>query len=174
MRRDWVRVLLIEDDEDDYLLTRELLEGSVDPLVELDWMRSYPAALAAIAKDEYDLYLVDYRLGTRTGLELIAAQYLQLVLGLSPLETGLRLLPLTIAAMASAAAQPAAPSADAKAAPAVRLTHSTRAKPASAEGATAARPLRRPAMRAAATPEIKPAAASSRRAAPSDDDWESF
>ncbi|MFE6285062.1 MFS transporter [Streptomyces sp. NPDC057877] len=33
------------------------------------------------------------------GLELIAAQYLQLVLGLSPLETGLRLLPLTIAAM---------------------------------------------------------------------------
>ncbi|GHC79535.1 MFS transporter [Streptomyces flavofungini] len=35
------------------------------------------------------------------GLELIAAQYLQLVLGLSPLETGLRLLPLTIAAMAA-------------------------------------------------------------------------
>lgn len=35
------------------------------------------------------------------GLELIAAQYLQLVLGLTPLETGLRLLPLTLAAMAS-------------------------------------------------------------------------
>ncbi len=36
------------------------------------------------------------------GLELIAVQYLQLVLGLSPLETGLRLLPLTFAAMAAA------------------------------------------------------------------------
>jgi DHA2 family multidrug resistance protein-like MFS transporter len=35
------------------------------------------------------------------GLELIAAQYLQLVLELSPLETGLRLVPLTIAAMAA-------------------------------------------------------------------------
>ncbi|MEU6509530.1 MFS transporter [Streptomyces sp. NPDC046942] len=35
------------------------------------------------------------------GLELIAAQYLQLVLGLSPLRTGLRLLPLTVAAMAA-------------------------------------------------------------------------
>ncbi|MFQ6143556.1 MFS transporter [Streptomyces sp. SID10815] len=35
------------------------------------------------------------------GLELIAAQYLQLVLGLSPLGTGLRLLPLTFAAMAA-------------------------------------------------------------------------
>ncbi|MEU6272227.1 MFS transporter [Streptomyces populi] len=35
------------------------------------------------------------------GLELIAAQYLQLVLDLSPLQTGLRLLPLTVAAMAA-------------------------------------------------------------------------
>ncbi|GGM01945.1 MFS transporter [Streptomyces fumigatiscleroticus] len=35
------------------------------------------------------------------GLELMAAQYLQLVLGLSPLGTGLRLLPLTFAAMAA-------------------------------------------------------------------------
>ncbi|APX74121.1 Serine chemoreceptor protein [Achromobacter insolitus] len=89
---------------------------------------------------------------------------------------GRRPAPRVAAPMAPAtpAAQPEAPSADAKAAPAVRLTHSTRAKPASAEGATAARPLRRPAMRAVATPEIKPAAASSRRAAPSDDDWESF
>ncbi|MCW2870779.1 MFS transporter [Actinacidiphila oryziradicis] len=35
------------------------------------------------------------------GLELIAVQYLQLVLGLSPFSTGLRLLPLTFAAMAA-------------------------------------------------------------------------
>ncbi|OEV03132.1 MFS transporter [Streptomyces oceani] len=35
------------------------------------------------------------------GLALIAAQYLQLVLGLSPLETGLRLLPLSVAAVAA-------------------------------------------------------------------------
>ncbi|SHN11513.1 MFS transporter [Actinacidiphila paucisporea] len=35
------------------------------------------------------------------GLELIAVQYLQLVLGLSPFDTGLRLLPLTFAAMAA-------------------------------------------------------------------------
>ncbi|MYS20539.1 MFS transporter, DHA2 family, multidrug resistance protein [Streptomyces sp. DvalAA-14] len=35
------------------------------------------------------------------GLELIAGQYLQLVLGLSPFRTGLRLLPLTFAAIAA-------------------------------------------------------------------------
>ncbi|MFD3516526.1 MFS transporter [Streptomyces sp. NPDC058657] len=37
------------------------------------------------------------------GLELIAVQYLQLVLELSPLETGMRLLPLTFAAMVAGA-----------------------------------------------------------------------
>ncbi|MEV1048857.1 MFS transporter [Streptomyces sp. NPDC049916] len=37
------------------------------------------------------------------GLQLVAVQYLQLVLGLGPLETGLRLLPLTFAAMAAGA-----------------------------------------------------------------------
>ncbi|MFG3349727.1 MFS transporter [Streptomyces sp. NPDC048018] len=37
------------------------------------------------------------------GLQLIAVQYLQLVIGLTPLETGLRLLPLTFAAMAAGA-----------------------------------------------------------------------
>ncbi|MEU1127279.1 MFS transporter [Streptomyces sp. NPDC005899] len=37
------------------------------------------------------------------GLELIAVQYLQLVLDLSPLETGLRLLPLTFAAVVAGA-----------------------------------------------------------------------
>ncbi|TJZ43453.1 MFS transporter [Streptomyces piniterrae] len=35
------------------------------------------------------------------GLQLIAVQYLQLVLGLSPLETGVRMLPLVFAAMAA-------------------------------------------------------------------------
>ncbi|WP_043263705.1 MFS transporter [Streptomyces sp. CT34] len=35
------------------------------------------------------------------GLQLIAVQYLQLVLGLSPLETGLRMLPLVFSAMAA-------------------------------------------------------------------------
>jgi MFS transporter, DHA2 family, multidrug resistance protein len=35
------------------------------------------------------------------GLALVAAQYLQLVLGLSPLQTGLRLLPLSVAAVAA-------------------------------------------------------------------------
>ncbi len=77
-------------------------------------------------------------------------------------------------APAAPAAQVESPAPEAKAVPAVRLTHSARAKSAAAEGATAARPLRRPAVRPAAASEVKPATAPSRRAAPADDDWESF
>ncbi|AYD64302.1 HAMP domain-containing protein [Achromobacter sp. B7] len=81
-----------------------------------------------------------------------------------------------VAAPAAAPEAPAEAPAPTRAAPAVRLTHATRAKPAAAaEGATATRPVRRPAPRAAAPAgEAKPAPAPSRRTAPSDDDWESF
>jgi methyl-accepting chemotaxis protein-1 (serine sensor receptor) len=86
--------------------------------------------------------------------------------------------PRVAAPVAAREAPAAAPAAAAKAAPAARLTHTARAKPAPTpapvEGATAARPPRRPAARPAAASEAKPAPAASRRPPPSDDDWESF
>jgi diguanylate cyclase (GGDEF)-like protein/PAS domain S-box-containing protein len=66
-----VRLLIVEDDEDDYLITRDLLEGADQLKVAVDWVQSYDAALAAILEQGHDVYLVDYRLGERTGLELI-------------------------------------------------------------------------------------------------------
>lgn len=71
MHRHWVRVLLVEDDEDDFVLARTLLEGSVDPLIELDWAPTLAVAKAAIARGEHHLYLVDYSLGAEDGISLI-------------------------------------------------------------------------------------------------------
>jgi diguanylate cyclase (GGDEF)-like protein len=65
------RILLIDDDEDDYLLTRELLGEVFGSRLRLEWARSWDAALAAIAGRRHEVYLVDYRLGERTGLELV-------------------------------------------------------------------------------------------------------
>ncbi|MDR6599160.1 methyl-accepting chemotaxis protein-2 (aspartate sensor receptor) [Achromobacter deleyi] len=80
-----------------------------------------------------------------------------------------------VSSPAAASDTSASEAASAKPSPAVRLTHAARTKPAAAEDATAARPLRRPAPRAATTAnDAKPAPAASRRQAPSDDDWESF
>ena len=72
-----VRVLLVEDDEDDFLLTRDLLEEIRGRKFELDWVSSYDAGLAAIAANRHDVYLLDLRLGRRNGLELLRAAIAQ-------------------------------------------------------------------------------------------------
>jgi diguanylate cyclase (GGDEF)-like protein/PAS domain S-box-containing protein len=66
-----IRVLLIEDDEDDFVLTRELLADSRRTRFALDWVPQFDEGLEAIARDEHDVILVDYRLGTHDGLEVL-------------------------------------------------------------------------------------------------------
>lgn len=68
---DRTRVLLVDDDEDDYELTRELIADIPGGGHTLDWVPDYHAALDVIARGEHDVYLVDFRLGAKTGLELI-------------------------------------------------------------------------------------------------------
>lgn len=66
-----IRVLLVDDDEDDYVLTRELLEDITTTKFELDWERNYQEGLDRILKNGHDIYLVDYRLGENVGISLI-------------------------------------------------------------------------------------------------------
>jgi len=66
-----IRVLLVEDDEDDYVLTRDLLADSRRTRFSLDWVSSFDEALGAIANGQHDVYLVDYRLGEHDGLEVL-------------------------------------------------------------------------------------------------------
>jgi diguanylate cyclase (GGDEF)-like protein len=66
-----LKVLLVEDDEDDFLLARSLLSEVGGRKVDLRWAASYQEALRAIESGGHDVCLVDYRLGERTGLELL-------------------------------------------------------------------------------------------------------
>jgi PAS domain S-box/diguanylate cyclase (GGDEF) domain len=66
-----IKVLLVEDDEDDYVLTRDLLNESRRTRFALDWVASYDQGRAAIAAGQHDVYLVDYRLGEHDGLEIL-------------------------------------------------------------------------------------------------------
>jgi PAS domain S-box-containing protein len=70
---DSVDVLLIEDDEDDYIITRSLLAKARTIDADLDWAKSYDQGLDAILTNTYDACLVDYRLGARSGLDLLEA-----------------------------------------------------------------------------------------------------
>jgi signal transduction histidine kinase len=66
-----IRVLLVDDDEDDYLLTRELFAEIPGGRYALDWAATYDAGLEAIGRGAHDVYLLDYRLDGRTGLDLL-------------------------------------------------------------------------------------------------------
>jgi signal transduction histidine kinase len=67
-----VRVLLVEDDEDDYLLTKDLFAALPTASYTLDRAATYEAALDAFQSCVHDLYLIDYRLGKHTGLDILA------------------------------------------------------------------------------------------------------
>ncbi|MGB7442020.1 MAG: response regulator [Coleofasciculaceae cyanobacterium] len=66
-----LRVLLVDDDEDDYILTQDLLSESKGAVFELEWVATYHAALEVMAHNNHDIYLLDYRLGEYNGLELL-------------------------------------------------------------------------------------------------------
>lgn len=66
-----IKVLFIDDDEDDYILTRYWFSEFQVANYELEWVNNYEAARNAIARDQHDIYLVDYRLGPESGLELL-------------------------------------------------------------------------------------------------------
>ncbi|MDY7001359.1 MAG: diguanylate cyclase [Thermodesulfobacteriota bacterium] len=71
MEHDFIRVLLVDDDEDDFILTRDLLAEAVGAYFDLEWAADYDAGLEAMGREEHDVYLIDYRLGERDGLELL-------------------------------------------------------------------------------------------------------
>jgi len=66
-----IRVLLVEDDEDDFLVTRDALRPIGPKRMLLEWVDNCEQALAEMATGRHDVCLLDYRLGAMTGLELL-------------------------------------------------------------------------------------------------------
>ncbi|MBK0381957.1 response regulator [Pedobacter sp. SD-b] len=66
------KVLLVDDDEDDYILTKDIFnEIPQRENYKLSWINNYEEAINAMLKSHYDIYLVDYRLGKHTGIDLL-------------------------------------------------------------------------------------------------------
>ncbi|MBD2014651.1 response regulator [Microcoleus sp. FACHB-53] len=66
-----VRVLLVDDDEDDYILTRDLLSESQGTRFQVEWASDWDCALDMMGENQHDIYLLDYRLGEHNGLQLL-------------------------------------------------------------------------------------------------------
>ena len=71
MKKSVCRILLVDDDEDDYIGTRDLLKEAERSIFQLEWVDNYELALKAIANQQHDAYLFDYHLGKDNGLELL-------------------------------------------------------------------------------------------------------
>lgn len=65
------RILMVEDDEDDYVLTRATLAEIEHCQIVLRWAPNYNSGLAALENDAWDAVLLDYDLGEHTGLDFI-------------------------------------------------------------------------------------------------------
>ncbi len=65
------RILIIEDDQDDFLIIEACIKDIPDKEFRIDWCYDYGDALQRISQACYDLYFVDYLLGEKTGLELL-------------------------------------------------------------------------------------------------------
>ena len=66
-----LKILIIDDDEDDYFITSQYLEGIESINVSCDWCYNIKDARQKLISNTYDLYFLDYRLGAMTGLELL-------------------------------------------------------------------------------------------------------
>ncbi len=67
-----IRILMIEDDEDDYLLTLDCIQEVIDVRYAVTWERNGMAAIAGdLPYDKYDVVLVDYHVGGVTGVEIV-------------------------------------------------------------------------------------------------------
>ncbi|UBV44659.1 diguanylate cyclase (plasmid) [Deinococcus taeanensis] len=66
-----LRILIVDDDEDDFLLTRDLLRDVQGWTCRVTWADGIETAAEEIASGQFDVYLVDYRLGAHSGLDVL-------------------------------------------------------------------------------------------------------
>ena len=65
------RILIVEDDEDDFLIIEACIKDIPEKGFHIDWCYDYDDAMKRIRGKGYDIYFVDYLLGAKTGLELL-------------------------------------------------------------------------------------------------------
>jgi PAS domain S-box-containing protein len=66
-----IKVLLVDDDQGDFEMTRAMLSQAEHGRFELEWVSTFEEGLDAFRSSAYDVYLLDYFLEDRTGLDLL-------------------------------------------------------------------------------------------------------
>lgn len=66
-----IKILLVEDDEDDYFLTSDYLAQCESPTFELTWVTNSLDAVEVLKTQSFDLCLLDYLLGAENAIDVL-------------------------------------------------------------------------------------------------------
>lgn len=68
---DTIRVLIVDDDEDDFFLTSDYLNDIKGKKFAIDWAKNFDDAVEKVTTCEHDICFFDFLLGAKTGLDLL-------------------------------------------------------------------------------------------------------
>lgn len=71
MTSEIIKVCLVDDDEDDFILTKEIFNEIPNQRYHVEWVPSYEDAIVFLGKKKFDVFLVDFRLGKFTGIDFL-------------------------------------------------------------------------------------------------------
>lgn len=72
MSKSALNILVIEDDDIDFATVDRLLKKTQEWSLVVDWAKTYDEGLYRIKQDAHDIYLLDYKLGAKTGLDILS------------------------------------------------------------------------------------------------------
>jgi PAS domain S-box-containing protein len=71
MKQDYWRILHIDDDEDDYLIVKSMLNKAHAKSIIIDWADSIKDGQQKLNENKYHAVIVDYDLGSGSGIDLV-------------------------------------------------------------------------------------------------------
>jgi PAS domain S-box-containing protein len=71
MNKQKISLLLVDDDEDDFLLTSEYLNDIPDKEFKVTWASTFDKGVEEIRNNCYDILIFDFLLGARNGIDLL-------------------------------------------------------------------------------------------------------
>src|SRR5215510_11066465 len=66
-----IHIVIIDDDEDDFFILSDCINEVEGSRFVIEWCDNYAKGIEKIRANKYDIFFVDYRLGNRTGLDLL-------------------------------------------------------------------------------------------------------
>ncbi|HEX4375222.1 MAG TPA: response regulator, partial [Puia sp.] len=99
-----VKIMIIDDDEDDFLLLSNYIKNIQGRSFQIDWCFDHNVAMDDMRHNRHDLYFVDYKLGAKTGLDILQEAITTTCIEPIIMLTGMGSRDLDIAALSAGAA----------------------------------------------------------------------